>query len=79
MGSLADNVKHPPEVQEANARLIAAAPVLLAALQEIAERGPVEGYGSPSALRLRLVATQSIARNAIALTQKEEARKQANC
>ena len=54
-----------PDAAIANARLIAAAPELLAALQEISERGPLDGYGSVSALRLRLVATQSIARAAI--------------
>ena len=51
---------------KANLRLIASAPDLLAALKEIAERGPLDGYGSVNALRLRLVATQSIARAAIA-------------
>jgi hypothetical protein len=51
---------------ERNFQLILGAPELLAALEEIATRGPVPGYDSASALRLRLVATQSIARAAIA-------------
>lgn len=51
---------------EANALLLAASKGLFEALQEIAERGPVDGYNSANALRLRLVATQSIARAAIA-------------
>lgn len=55
----------------ADARLIAAAPALYVALEEISERGLVEGYGSPNALRLRLVATQSIARAALALVDAE--------
>jgi hypothetical protein len=48
------------------ARLKAQNAVLLEALKEISQRGPVIGYGSADALRLRLVATQSIARAAIA-------------
>lgn len=43
---------------------------LLAALKEIAERGPIDGYSSAGALRLRLVATQSIARAAIAKAEQ---------
>jgi hypothetical protein len=39
---------------------------LLEALKEIATRGPVDGYYSADALRLRLIATQAIARAAIA-------------
>lgn len=54
-----------------HAPLVAAAPAMLAALKEIAERGPVEGYSSASALRLRLVATQSIARRAIAEAEEK--------
>jgi len=50
---------------KADAPLLAAAPKMLAALKEIADRGPVKGYNSASALRLRLVATQSIARTTI--------------
>lgn len=46
----------------ADARLVE----LLKALEEIAARGPIEGYNSAAALRLRLVAVQSIARSAIA-------------
>lgn len=38
---------------------------LRAALTEIAQRGPVEGYSSRDAILLRLVATQSIARDAL--------------
>lgn len=55
-----------------NADLVAAAPALLRecdklreALREISTRGPVEGYRSKSALMLRLVGTQSIARAAL--------------
>lgn len=44
---------------------VKALPLLINALEEIADRGPVPGYGSESALRLRLVATQSIARAAL--------------
>lgn len=57
---------------QADGELIAQAPTLLAerdklraALAEIAERGPVNGYGSRDAVLLRLVATQSIARDAL--------------
>jgi hypothetical protein len=61
---------YPDEQGHENMRLIVLAvnahDELLAALKEIAERGPVDGYGSADALRLRLVATQSIARAAIA-------------
>jgi len=39
------------------------------ALEEIADRGPVAGYNSAGALKLRLVATQSIARAALALSK----------
>ena len=60
------------EHSEANARLIAAAPELLAALKEIADRGPIDGYGSASALMLRLVGTQSIARAVIAKAEGTE-------
>jgi hypothetical protein len=56
----------------ANARLIAAAPTMMEALEEIANRGPVEGYESVAALRLRLVATQSIARAAMAKARGEQ-------
>jgi hypothetical protein len=57
---------------KADAALIATAPELLTALREIAERGPVDGYTSAAALRLRLVGIQTIARQAIAkATQKE--------
>ncbi len=38
---------------------------LRAALEDIAQRGPVPGYGSASALLLRLVGTQSTARAAL--------------
>lgn len=51
--------------EKKNAPLLAAGPKFLAALREIAERGPVDGYNSIISLRLRLVATQSIARAAI--------------
>ncbi len=37
-GSLADNVKHPKEEAEANARLIAASPAMFSALQAIQNR-----------------------------------------
>lgn len=40
--------------------------ILIAALREIASRGEVEGYSSLPAVRLRLVLTQSIARQALA-------------
>jgi len=56
---------------KANALLIAAAPVLLRALEEIAERGPLVGYDAVSALKLRLVLTQSIARAAIAAARAD--------
>ncbi len=52
-------------------RLVRERNELLQALKEIAERGPVAGYGSADALRLRLVATQSIARQAIANAEGE--------
>jgi len=58
-------IAHVYEGHAADAALLAAAPDLLAALQEIADRGPLAGYMSASALRLRLVLTQSIARKAI--------------
>lgn len=48
------------------AALFAAAPELLAALEEIAARGPVIGYNTIAALTLRITAMQSIARAAIA-------------
>ena len=54
-----------------NARLIKSAPMLLDALRYIADRGPVEGYGSAEALRLRLMLTQTIARTAIAEATEE--------
>lgn len=50
---------------EDKARMIQAVPDMIAALEEISERGPVPGYGAPSALMLRLVGTQSIARAAL--------------
>lgn len=50
----------------ANARLIAAAPELLDALEEIARRGPVIGCNTIAALTLRITAMQSMARSAIA-------------
>jgi hypothetical protein len=63
--TVADGLGDGPEA-EANTKLIAAAPELLAALQEIADRGPVDGYTSAGALRLRLAGSQTIARAAIA-------------
>jgi hypothetical protein len=54
------------ERAKADAALIATAPELLTALREIAERGPVDGYTSAAALRLRLMGIQTIARAAIA-------------
>jgi hypothetical protein len=63
----AERVRGPQNDEDiANAVLIAAAPELLAALQEIADRGPVDGYTSAGALRLRLAGSQTIARAAIA-------------
>ena len=68
---------HPPEwrrtIEEAaaNARLIAAAPAMLAALEDIAGRGPVPGYGSAGALLVRLAGIQSIARAALAAATGE--------
>ena len=56
---------------EANARLIAAAPVMLAALEDIAGRGPVPGYGSAGALLVRLAGIQSLARAALAAATGE--------
>ncbi len=44
---------------------------LEAALAEIAERGPVIGYSSGNALRLRLIGSQSIARAALANTKEQ--------
>lgn len=46
---------------------------MLKALEKIAARGPIEGYGSAGALRLRLVAMQSVARAAIAKANGEHA------
>ena len=43
--------------------------ILLTALKEIASRGPLPGYETANALRLRLVLTQAIARTAIAKTK----------
>lgn len=45
---------------------------LLESLRDIAERGPVEGYTSADALKLRLVLTQTIARAAIAKAERGE-------
>ncbi len=56
-----DNATH-----KAHAKAIGALPELVAALRDISERGPIEGYGSQSALMLRLAGTQSIARSALA-------------
>ena len=62
------------EETQANARLIAAAPDLLAALEEIASRQiSVQGYNSPSALLLRLASVQSLARATIARATGAEA------
>ena len=55
----------------ANARLIAAAPAMLAALEDIAGRGPVLGYGSAGALLIRLAGIQSIARAALSAATGE--------
>ena len=53
--------------KESNACLIASAPDMLSALEEIASRQiSVHGYNSPSALLLRLASVQSLARAAIA-------------
>ena len=49
-----------------NDALTAENTMLREALEEIAGRGPIKGYGSPSAVLLRLVGTQSIARSALA-------------
>ena len=40
--------------------------MLREALEEIAERGPIDGYSAPSAILLRLVGSQSVARAALA-------------
>jgi len=57
--------------RQANARLIAAAPAMLAALEDIAGRGPVPGYGSGDALLVRLAGIQSIARAALSAATGE--------
>ena len=58
----------------ANACLIASAPDMLSALEEIASRQiSVQGYNSPSALLLRLASVQSLARAAIARATGTEA------
>jgi len=64
-------VGHDNDTAEANARLIAAAPAMLAALEDIAGRGPVPGYGSAGALLVRLAGIQSIARAALAAATGE--------
>ena len=53
-------------LQSAHATLSADNARLREALEEIAGRGPIKGYGSPFAVLLRLVGTQSIARAALA-------------
>ena len=51
---------------KAHGPLVAEAPAMLAALQEIAEYPVnVDGYNSAEALRLRMVALQVVARRAI--------------
>lgn len=45
--------------------------ILMTALREIADRGPLPGYTSAGALRLGLVVTQTIARDALARITEE--------
>ncbi len=60
------NGKLLPEYEVANARLMAASPELLKALEEIAAYPlNVDGYASLEAVRMRFVAMQVIARAAI--------------
>jgi len=73
----------PPEEGAANARRAVACvnacaginpeavPAMLAALEDIAGRGPVPGYGSAGALLVRLAGIQSMARAALSAATGE--------
>lgn len=70
LATLTDPCEFPPGVQLANGRLMRAAREMYHALKSIANyRLNVPGHMSPDAVKLRFVAMQSIAREAIAAAE----------